>query len=495
MVKNAPMTYQEQLDHAFSLYNADKLGEAASLAHILYQQNPQNGDVLHLLAMVAGRNARLDLAIKLLEMAITLKPNSPSFHLHLGEFYERQDALPQAEARYHRAIQLKPDFVHAHVNLGNVLFKQEDQDGAMAAYLSATARDGQADAALYNLGILHQEKGQHTEALQVFERAIAAHPYNAQVHTARAFSLLMLERFEEGWQAYGWRWKLPDNTPRQCAQPLWDGTDPQGKRLYIYTEQGFGDALMFARYLPMVRARGATLLLECKPELWQLFRSSGLADRVVARADGDASEPPFDFDYHRPLLDLPAFYTVSEPTIPQRVPYLTASPDLVARWRERLQGLPGLRVAIAWSGNPKTSVNRQRACTLSLFEPLLAIPHISFISVQKGLPAQQLHAARHTITDMDPLLTDFSETAALLTHVDLLISTDTAVVHLAGALGRPVWVLLHHASEWRWLRERTDSPWYPTARLFRQTTSGDWPELMARVATALRRYVPVGGVS
>lgn len=480
-------TDHELLTRAIHHYNQGDLGQAGQIAQHLFSKNPQNGDAIHLLGMIASRSSRLDLAVKLLDMAIQLQPRKGLFHFHLGEVLGRQGQKTKAAEKYRQAITLKPDLVNAYVNLGNILYGNGEQAAAKEAYLTACNLDPKADSAFYNLGIMAQESGDHDKALRCFDQALQSAPETALTHTARAFSLLMLERFQEGWQAYEWRWKLPNNAPRICQQPRWDGSNPQGQRLYLYTEQGFGDALMFVRYVKEVQAQGAQVVLECKPEMFRLFQSSQLGDELVSRAKEDETPPTFAFDHHLPILNLPGYYTSSLQTIPASVPYLHPDPILIEQWRQRLTHLSGLRVAISWSGNPKTSVNRIRACTLELFSPLLQVAGCSFVSVQKGPPVQQLqeYQGEIPILNLDPQLTDFAETAAALANCDILISTDTAVVHLAGGMGIPVWTLLHDSSEWRWLLDRPDSPWYPTMKLFRQTTAGDWPEVMKRVVKAL----------
>ena len=479
------------IHQAIRYFNEGDLANAGRLAQELFGQNPRDAEAIHLLGLIASRAERNELAVKLLEMAIDLKPNSAVFHFHLGELYAKQQKTRHAEKQYRRAIDLKPDFVNAFVNLGNIYVGNGDPESAIEAYLTATRLNPKTESAFHNLGILAQERGEHLAALQFFDQAIQAAPQAALSHTARGFSLLMLGRFQEGWSTYEWRWHLPNNAPRICHQPRWDGTQPQGQRIYLYTEQGFGDALMFVRYVPLVEKLGATVILECKPEMTRLFQSSHLAHKQVTRAQNDSNPPDFDFDCHLPILSLPGFFSPSLSTIPTEVPYLHPDPVLVAQWHDRLKTLPGLRVALSWSGNPETSVNRHRACTFQLFKSLVPITGVSFVSVQKGPPVQQLQDDPDAgmVVNLDPQLTDFAETAAVLAQCDLLISTDTAVVHLAGAMGKPVWTLLHSASEWRWMQERLDSPWYPSMRLFRQQTPEDWPELLKRVKEELLLWV------
>ncbi|MBF0462622.1 MAG: tetratricopeptide repeat protein [Magnetococcales bacterium] len=500
-MSHSPPTDQEQLLLAIRHFNEGDMGSAARLAQAVFTANPNHAEAIHLLGMIALRTGRLELATKLLVMAVELQPRQAAFHFHLGELYGQLGHTEAAERQYRQAIRLQPHFVPAHVHLGNLYFGMGAYDRAKKSYKTAVRLDPKTHIASYNLGIIAQEMGEHGVALHCFDQALQAAPVGstaaAQAHTAKAFSLLALGRFREGWPEYEWRWQLPGNTPRICAAPLWDGLDIQGKRIYLYTEQGFGDALLFVRYIKRLRDRGGYVILECKPELLTLFQGSQLADEMVVRASGDATPPDFAFDCHLPLLSLlalPGIFAGPEPTLPDRVPYLRADPVAQEAWRVQLAALRGLRVAICWSGNPETAVNRNRACSLADFAPLLRVPGVSFVSIQKGVPAQQMRAQPVDVLDLDAQLTDFAQTAAVLANVDLLIATDTAVVHLAGGLGRPVWTLLHTAAEWRWLQHRLDTPWYPNMRLFRQTTAGDWLGLLERVAEELCLYQGSRGI-
>ncbi len=363
----------------------------------------------------------------------------------------------------------------------------------MTHYASAIEADPQNDVAHYNIGIIAQKYGNHDMALSHLDQSLAIKADAATVHMAKAFSLLMTEQFTAGWREYEWRWQLPDNNPRICPVPRWQGEVMEGgKRLYLYTEQGFGDAIMCARYIPWIRESGAFVILECKPELQQLFEDSDIADMVVVREDGDDSPPQFKYDYHIPIMSLPGLYTDSLGAIPQNVPYLVPNRKLATEWRLRLRKKEKrLNVGICWSGNPEAAANKGRACTFDDMLPLMKIPGVRFFSLQKGAPAAQLRESshEHTVVDFDPVLTDFAQTAACLCQLDLLISTDTAVVHLAGAINTECWVVLHTASEWRWLQDRNDSPWYPNTTLFRQTRPDDWREVMILVSAALAKKV------
>ncbi len=486
------------LNRAMVSFQEGDLATAGVLAGQVFQVEPGNGGASFLLAMAASHSNRMEFAAKFFKNAIRLKPGQPLYHFHLAETLARLEKKTEAENHYMTAIRFKPSFAAAHVNLGNLRFGQGRHLEAVGCYEQAVHLDAKQTIALYNLAIISQEYGEHERALVFLQQALTVTPEAAKLHTAMAFSLLMLERFDEGWSEYGWRWKMPGMSPRICPAPRWDGSSIKGLRLYVYTEQGFGDALMFCRYLPLVRQQGGVVLLECKPELLKLFQGADLADQVVARMPGDEGPPPFEYDRHLPLLDLPRIFKTTVATIPGPVPYLRPDPILVEKWSQRLgvrqQSPPKLRVGLSWSGNPEATANRNRACTFQDLLPLLSVPGVIFYSVQKGPPAQELTGLVDNpgIENLDSELSDFAESAALLANLDLLISTDTAVVHLGGALAVETWTLLHTASEWRWLRHRSDSPWYPGMRLFRQDRPGNWQGLVQTLVAALKVRAALG---
>jgi tetratricopeptide (TPR) repeat protein len=454
--------------------------------------DPDNGDALYLLGMSALGLGRADLAVNLIGKAIARQPRQPYYHLNLGVAQMRLGQWSQAEEALQQALTLKNDLAEAHLNLGNLAFERNERDKAIAHYRQACTLNPNLEAPWYNLGILYQEAGDQEQALQQFAQALRCNPESANSHMGRASSLLKQGQYAQGWQEYAWRFRLANNAPRICPVPRWCGEALQGKRIYLYTEQGFGDALMFARFIAPLREMGAVVLLECRPELLELFTASRLADQVVARAMGESHPPPFAYDLHLPLLSLPQVLGCTLENLPNRVPYLQVDTDAKAHWATRLPSGATLRVGLSWSGNPEASVNRYRACRLADLLPLTQVPGITFYSLQKGPPAAQLTEEIQTHYGLQTLaeaLPDFQATAAALHHLDLLISTDTAIVHLAGALGRPVWTLLHTAAEWRWLERRSDSPWYPGMRLFRQSVLGDWQSPVKQIQEALLQWV------
>ncbi len=306
-------------------------------------------------------------------------------------------------------------------------------------------------------------------------------PDHAETHLSRAVLWLLTEDFERGWPEYEWRWQA-GCVPRAFPQPRWDGSPLEGRTILLHAEQGLGDTLQFVRYARLVHERGGTVIVECQPALVRLLASCPGIDRVVAR-----DEPLPDFDVHAPLLSLPGIFRTTLDNLPADGPYLFAQDESIVRWREELSGADGFKVGIAWQGNPLHQQDHFRSIQIERFARLADVPRVKLYSLQVGAGRDRLEeaAGRLPITDLTEKFVDFQETAALVRNLDLVITCDTAVAHLAGALGVPVWVTISAAPDWRWLVDRDDSSWYPTMRLFRQTRLGNWDDVFARVAREL----------
>ncbi|MCI0460721.1 MAG: tetratricopeptide repeat protein, partial [Gemmataceae bacterium] len=319
-------------------------------------------------------------------------------------------------------------------------------------------------------------------------QALRLQPDYARAHMARAMTWLAQGNWEQGWPEYEWRWRYEGFSPRPFPQPLWDGSPLAGRTILLHAEQGLGDTLHFIRYAALVKQQGGQVLVECPAVLHRLLASGTGIDELVA-----PGAPLPAFDVHAPLLSLPALFRTSLSTVPATVPYLFADAQLGAQWRDRLASVEGLKVGIAWQGNPRHFRDRQRSVLLTEFEPLARLEGVRLISLQRGPGVEQVPALgdRFPVLDLDrqrdETCGDFMDTAAVMTNLDLVITCDTAIAHLAGALGVPVWVALPFAPDWRWLRERADSPWYPTMRLFRQERWGDWASVFRRLADALQQ--------
>ena len=273
-----------------------------------------------------------------------------------------------------------------------------------------------------------------------------------------------------------------ESKPREFSQPHWDGSPLKGKSILVHGEQGIGDMVQFLRYVPLTQERGGKVIVAAPPHLVALFSTCPGLDKVVP----ENQELP-SCDFHAPLMSLPAIFETTVTTIPATIPYLAADPALVERWRERLRDVPGLKVGIAWQGNPRHKLDRHRSFPLALLEPIARLEGISLVSMQKGAGAEQLlsWANRFNFLDIGPQLAEFTDTAAVMKCLDLVLSCDTSVAHLAGALGVSVWVALSTIVDWRWLFEREDTPWYPTMRLFRQERLGEWKPVFERMAVEL----------
>ena len=428
---------------------------------------------------------QFDEALVACRRAIALDSNLPDAHNNLGVVLHGKGQLDDAIAEYRQAIALSPRHAEAHGNLGVALKDQGQLDEAIAASRQAIALNANLPELHNNFGVALYDRGQFDEAVAAYRQAIGLRPNYAVAHFNLAFPLLARGDFQRGWQEYEWRWKCQDfpSPQRNFAQPPWDGCPLQRRTLLLYTEQGFGDAIQFVRYLPLVEERGGKVVVECQPELQRLFQAGPGNCQIVARG-----QPLPAFDFHCPLLSLPRVFGASLANIPNQAPYLHADAQDVRRWRDRLADHPRLvKVGLVWAGSLTHKNDRNRSMKLARLTPLGQAAGVLFFSLQKGAAAAEAKALPPSmeLVDLTQELKDFADTAALIANLDLVISVDTAIAHLAGAMGKPVWTLLPFVPDWRWLLEREDSAWYPTMRLFRQPSRGDWDSVIANVAHAL----------
>jgi tetratricopeptide (TPR) repeat protein len=394
-------------------------------------------------------------------------------------------ALGQPEAairEYDDALALRADDTHALMNRASALFRVGRYAEAVAGYDKVLALMPAHADALSARGQALQALGRHNDALESYAKAISVKRDFAHAHFNEALALLTVGEYARGFSEYEWRWKRTGIVRRNVGKPLWLGEYPLGRKtILLHAEQGLGDTIMFARYAPLLARAGATVVLEVQPVLKSLL--AGLASVTVV-AEGEKLPA---FDVHCPLGSLPLAFKTTLDTVPADVPYLRVSEEAVAKWRPRIESLKGKKIAIAWAGNRDHINDRNRSIALTQLRPLLETPGISFVSIQRELREneQNLSDEAPNITHVGTELADFDDTAAVVSLCDLVISVDTSVVHLAGAMGRPVWVLVPFQPDWRWLLEREDSPWYPTVRLFRQPAPGDWDRVIARVSEEL----------
>jgi tetratricopeptide (TPR) repeat protein len=429
-------------------------------------------------------------AVNAFRRALELRPVHADTlnNLGLALFYLGQ--LGEAVILLRHALRVRPDFREAHNNLGMALTDLGDFRAAADVLEHVLRMDPRYAEAHTNLGNNFKEQGRLAEAIACYDLAVAVGSQTVSPRWNRALVRLQQGDYPRGWADYEWRLKKPDSGVRRFPQPMWDGSPLAGRTILLHMEQGLGDMIQFIRYAALVRRQGGRVIVSSPARLLKLFARCPGIDALV-----DEKSELAPFDVQAPLLSLPALLKTTVETIPAEVPYLFAEDGLVMRWKERLAHVGGLRVGVCWQGNPRFRADRERSFPLAQLEPLARIPGVSLISLQWGPGTEQLAAAqrRFSIVDLGGGLDQenggFMDTAAVLKNVDLVVTADTAMAHLAGALGVPVWLGLAWAADWRWLMDRDDSPWYPTARLFRQKRRGAWPKVFRRMATELRARV------
>ena len=515
------------LDEALQLAEQSLQAGDHARAGYIYEQvlkaAPDDPRAMNGLGVVAIHADRLSEAETYLQQAIARWPNDAAYHNNLSEVYRRREQWEEAIACCRKALELAPRAAQLHNNLGVLEKQRKHYDAALASFRQALELDPAAAHVHYNLANLYNEmhrvadaeagfrralelspasydihnnianvlelEGRWSEALDHVNRALALHPDYAQAHRNRALLQLLLGNFAIGLPEYEWRWKVPGTARLEFPQPRWQGEDLHGRTILLCGEQGLGDTLQFIRYARLVQKRGARVILQCPGMLHPLLaRTSGI-DRFAA-AEGSLES----FDCYAPLMSLPAILGTTLETVPAEIPYLFADPSRVAAMREKLAGTSGFKVGIAWQGSRGFAGDYYRSVPLAQFAPLAAAPGVTLFSLQRGDGREQLAAEANgwpLVDWMDQLDAEgaFVDTAALMMNLDLVITTDTAIAHLAGGLGVPVWVALQLSPNWRWLLERADSPWYPTMRLFRQTQFGDWDDVFRRIAAELQSTI------
>jgi len=415
--------------------------------------------------------------------AVAIDPLHARAYNNLGCVLHMQGRLEEALAAYRRALDLDATLAQANQNYASIVRDPGALERAAAQYLAATRAEPGDAQAFNDLGNTLRELGRHREALEAYERALDIDPDLAQAHFSRSFVLLLLGDYAAGWREYDWRWRLPAfNAPmRRFAQPVWDGRELPGGTVLLHAEQGLGDTLQFARYAALVAGRCGTVVLESQRELAALMAEVPGVAQVVARGD---PLPPFDA--HAPMMSLPSVFGTTLESIPWDGPYVHARAERAAQWDLAAYG-DGLRVGLVWAGRPQQWDDRKRSLSLDQLGPLAGISGVTYFSLQIGEAAKQ--AAQPPtgmrLVDLTGRIADFSDTAALVSRLDLVVTIDTSVAHLAGAMGALVWVLVAHAPDWRYHLGREDMPWYPSMRLYRQERDGDWSGAISRVAQAL----------
>jgi tetratricopeptide (TPR) repeat protein len=453
--------------------------------------DPSYVDALENLGNVFRDQGNAAEAAQCFRQVLALNPGHAQAHNNLGVALQDQGRLAEAIECFRQALKFDPQFTMALNNLGSTLLDQGQVDEAVRCFREVLRLDPNDANAHNNLGVALKEIGQFEEALACHERALYLQPDSTCAHWIHAsarwnLSLLRLLKgdFREAWPDFEYQWLIFGAVPRHVDRPRWDGSSLEGKTILLHPEQGLGDTLHFIRYAPMVKDRGGTVLFECQPPLLRLLEGVAGIDQLIARG-----APLPHFDVQAPLMSLPGLFGTTLATIPAAIPYVNACPTLVLEWRKELP--PGFKIGIAWQGNPEHAGDRRRSVPLRYFESLARLQGVRLVSLQKGPGTDQLPqwignpSQVFSVLDLHNRLETFADTAAVMMNLDLIVTVDTAVAHLAGALGVPAWVLLPFAPDWRWLLERSDSPWYPTLRLFRQSRRGDWGEVFDRLVAQI----------
>ncbi|MBB15915.1 hypothetical protein CMK22_11630 [Candidatus Poribacteria bacterium] len=498
----------------FVLKEQGKISEAIAAYSQALDMTPESFEIYNNLGVALYKQRKYDKAIEAYQKAIQIQPDFIEAYNNLGVAFKKKGELNSATQVYYQALRIQPDFAEAHRNLGDILQKQGEYDKAIEAYQKAIQIQPDYAAAYNNLGIAWQkqgkleqavqiynktlvirpnypqaynnlantlkEQGKLQEAVQVYHKAIEINPSYIDAHKNLGIVLLLQGDFQRGWQEYEWRLKPDDLCSGNRARTRWDGSSLSGKTILLYAEQGFGDTIQFIRYVHLLMEYDTKILVECQPELLQLFGNIGAIQKTIAVGQ---SLPKFDVNAS--LLSLPSILGTDLSSIPAKIPYLYVK----SQSNTDLEMPSEYKVGVVWAGNLKHPDDNNRSVGLQQFSVLFDVVNCQFFSLQVGNRRDDIirYSYSDEITDLGVNFSDFFDTAVAISELDLVISVDTAVAHLAGALGKPVWVLLPFVPDWRWLLEREDTPWYPTMRLFRQTNTRDWAEVLKKVRLALEK--------
>jgi tetratricopeptide (TPR) repeat protein len=515
-------TTEELLSMAVVHHRAGRLEEAEHIYRQVLVADPNQPDALHLLGVIARRAGNSVLAVEYLQRATERSPLFAAAHYNLGNVFRDTKRLDEAAASYRRAIDLEPDLAEAHSGLGTALLELGDwqeaancfrrtielrpndvnarnslgvilQDHAFAAeaiecFRAALAIRPDNAEARYNLGRAVHQIGQYDEAQDLYRAALKLKPDLAYAHAGLGMVMLLRGDYDNGWVEYEWRWKTGSLRGGDYRQPRWDGQQLDGRTILLHAEQGFGDTIQFIRYAAAVKSLGGTVLVQCQKPILNLLKNCNGIHQLIGEGD---ELPPFDT--HASLLSLPRLLQTRLDTIPNKVPYLAASAELVEYWRARLADVRPLRIGVNWRGRQGTGAFRQRDIPLEFFIALAQLPGVRLINLQKDGQQELAAVTNSTVVELgntvDTERGAFMDTAAIMKNLDLVITSDTAIPHLAGALGVSVWLALPYVPDWRWLLDRSDSPWYPTMQLFRQKSPGNWADVFAEMRIALHERV------
>jgi len=476
--------FEEKIGIARAAYHAREFDKAAEAFKSALDYDAQNLIVLFGLGnslLEAGRNEE---ALAPLEKAVALSPQNPDVRNSLGIAFRRLKRFEEAIPHLKAAAEAYPDNAGIVTNLANAYRSDHRLPEALETYKRALAKDQKFTEACFGLGTAYRMAGDLTKASEMLDRALTLDPKHADARFSRALVYLEQGNFTFGFADYEHRWSSSDFPGRSIAGREWRGEDVNGKAVLVHAEQGYGDTIQFARYIPMLAAQGAEVLFYVQPDLASVFADLDGVAKIIP-----AETPPPAYDFYVAVMSLPYHFGTIPESIPASIPYLSAPTDLSKELDALLPAnADKMRVGLVWAGRPTHSDDRRRSCRLADLQSLLDTDGVEFFSLQKETRAED---AEHLadLVDLGPHLSDFGQTAAAMQRLDLIISVDTAPAHLAGALGRPVWLLLAHRAEWRWSLEAETTPWYPSMRLARQPEPGGWPSVIERLQQGLRQHL------
>lgn len=438
------------------------------------------------LGVVLGSSGRSRDAVDAFRRAVRMVPDDGNVHANLGMALVDCGLDDDALEHLRTALRLCPNQAQTHLVLGGLLLRRGEIEAATESYRAALRHQPNYVEALNCLGVALERQGQFDEASACLEQALRISPDYPQAHRSLALIELRNGNWEGGWKRYEWRTKCPGGNWQRSSEPLWDGSNLAGRSILLHCEQGLGDTIQFIRFAQVVKERGGRVVVACQPPLLPLLsRCAGIDDLVGL----DGKLPTCDV--RAPLMSLPQILGVTHSSVPGAVPYLNADGGRVAQWARRLSAGTGIKVGIVWRGSPQYLFDQYRSVSLAAFEPLGRLPGVQFVALQREHGREELSRfadripVRDVASELDESAGAFVDTAALMCNLDLVITVDTSLAHLAGALGVRVWLALAHAADWRWLRDREDSVWYPSMRLFRQSTAGRWDDVFQRMAECL----------
>ena len=440
---------------------------------------PDDAEIHNNLGVTLKEMGELDRSVQAYQQALEINPQYAEAHNNLGNVLKEMDQLDESIHAYQKALKINPQYVEVYNNLGNVLKEMDQLDESIHAYQKAIQIQPDYVEAHINLGVVLREQVRLKESIQAHQQAIQIQPDYDEAHINLAITFLLQGQLTAGWKEFEWR----RSRKRDFKRPLWDGTPLNGKSILIYAEQGFGDTIQFVRYIDLLPDANTIIIVFCQPELKTLFKSMDRIDTLVTKGEDIPNS-----DVHVPLLSLPYMFNTTLNTIPARIPYLYPNPKADSVFH--LDGSHDLKIGIVWAGRPTHADDNNRSIDLKWFKCLLDIRNCEFFSLQVGERREDIkqHGHHRTIKDLGKQFTDFHHTALAILQLDLVISVDTAVAHLAGALGKPVWTLLPFIPDWRWMLNRSDSPWYPSMTLFRQRKRGDWHSVFQEIRLTLIQY-------